>query len=266
MKLVIIPPYLNTRVQVEPLLREIVGNLEKKGQLEGVEIDIDEGYFIDYTSEHRDEEVVANISVGYIKKVREYSEMGKYDAIISSGGNDQGGVAARLVSKIPVVAAVHSTIHVASLIGERFSVIHPVVQTSLTVKHLVERYGFGNKLASVRYIGHWSTILYEFIRKYEKEERSKVPEGKKIIDDITTQCIAAIEKDRADTLIFACEPMEILENEARQRLDEAGYSEIPIVCDISAGVEIARAMVNMKLVKAPRAFPGADLKAKPEHW
>ena len=78
--------------------------------------------------------------------------------------------------------------------------------------------------------------------------------------------IGFIEKDRADSIVFGGEPQHIFADVVRQRLDEAGYSEIPIICGISAGVAMAKAMVNMKLVKAPRAYPSATLKAKPEYW
>jgi len=100
----------------------------------------------------------------------------------------------------------------------------------------------------------------------KKEERIKLLGLKKIIDDITTQCIAAIEKDRADSLILSCEPVQTFEDDVRQRLDEAGYQEIPIITMLSAGVEMAKAMVNMKLLQTARAYPSATLKAKPEYW
>lgn len=266
MKLIVIPPYLNPVVNWQPVDRELLSNLEKKGQLKEVEVNIDEGYFIESPSESRDEEFLANITIGMIRKVKEYSGKGEYDAIVIQGVLGPGFAAARAVSKIPVTGQIHSAIHMASLIGERFGVIHTVVPSSLIIKHRVEEYGFGHKLASVRFIGHSSTYLYKLIRTHKKGERIKVPEIKKVIDDMTAQCIAAIEKDRADTLIFGCEPLQIFEDEVRQSLDESGYSEIPIICELSAGVEMAKAMVNMKLIQAAKAYPTAALKAKPEYW
>ena len=204
--------------------------------------------------------------MGVIKKVKEYSEIGKYDAVILTGAIDPGFVAARVVSKIPVTSAVHSAVHVASLIGDRFSAIHTVASSSRIIRQCVERYGLGYKLASVRFCGYSSTYMYGFLSKYQKEERSQVPEIQKIIKDITNQCIAAIEKDRADSLIIGCEPLMTFEDDLRQKLNNTGYSEIPIICELPAGVEMAKAMVNMKLVQAPRAYPTADLEAKPEYW
>ena len=135
MKLILIPPYQNPIINWDFVLRELVVDLEKKGALEGVEVDIDEGYLIENATEKRDEEVLAHISVGVIKKVKEYSEIGKYDAVILTGAIDPGFVAARVVSKIPVTSAVHSAVHVASLIGDRFSAIHTVASSSRIILH-----------------------------------------------------------------------------------------------------------------------------------
>ena len=211
---------------------------------------------------------MANISVGVIKKVKEYSEMDKYDAIVLTGSIDPGFVGARVVSKIPVSGALHSTMHVASLVGRRFSEIHTVPSSSLMVRRYAEIYGFSHKLVSVRMCGHTTTEMYKLIMKYKdnKEGRFKDPELEKIVDDVTDQGIAAVEKDRADSLILGCEPLQLFEEPVRQRLNEAGYDEIPIICELPAGVEMAKAMVNMKLVQVPRAYPSAALKVGPEYW
>jgi allantoin racemase len=266
MRLILIPPYLNPIINWDFVLRELVADLEKKGALKGVEIDIDEGYLIDNATEKRDEEVLALISVGVVKKVREYAETDKYDAIVLTGAIEPGFAASRVASKIPVTGAVHSAVHVASLIGDRFSVIHTVASSSRIIRQCAERYGLNHKLASVRFCGNSSTYMYGFLSKYQKEERTKVPEVRKIVDDIMDQCIAAIEKDRADSLIIGCEPLMTFKDDVRQRLDDGGYSEIPIISELAAGVEMAKAMVNMKLTQAPRAYPSADLEAKPEYW
>ena len=83
---------------------------------------------------------------------------------------------------------------------------------------------------------------------------------------VMAQGIAAVEQDRVDTFILGCEPFLTFEDEVRRRFDEAGYGEIQVVSSVAAAVELAKAMVNMKLVKATRAYPTAALKAKPEYW
>ena len=268
MRLILIPPYQNPAVGWGWVLDKLLEDYRRTGALKGDDVDVDEGYMIDTPTEKRDEEVLALITVGIIKKVKEYSEMGKYDAIVLTGAIDPGFVAARLVSKIPVTGAIHSALHVASLIGERVSEVHAVPSSSLIVRRLGERYGLSHKLAAVRISGHSSTETFEILKKYKSNwaDRLNDPDLKKIIDDITTQCIAAIEENRVDSLILACEHLQSCADGVRQRLDDAGYDEIPIIRALPAGLEMAIAMVNMKLLQTARAYPGQDLKAPPKYW
>jgi Asp/Glu/hydantoin racemase len=253
MRLVIVPPYRNPVVNWTFILRELLADSEKKGQLEGVTADIDEGFFTESTSESRDEESRANMSAGLIRKAKEYSEAGKHDAI---------------AAKIPVTASLHAALHVASLIGERCSFVSLTASSALAGKHCAEAYGLGHKLATARYVNYSTTQVYRLLLKYKDnwEKRFQDGEIKKVLDDLTAQCLAAIEKDRVDCLVISVEPVEALEEELRRRLNAAGYDEIPLVSGFSAALEMAKVMVNMKMVQAPRAYPGATLKAKPEYW
>lgn len=269
MRLVAIPPYRNPAVEWGWVLRHLLDDYRRTGALDGVEVDVDEGYLVESTSEKRDEEVLALINVGIINKVKEYAQSGKYDGIVLTGGIDPGFVAARVVlqDKIPVTGAIHAALHAASLIGERTSEIHTVPSSSLIVRHLGERYGFGNKLASVRIPGLTSTVAYRVLQKYRDNWQGRLEDPKfgRIMDDITTECIAAIEENRADSVILACEHLQACADGVRQRLDRAGYREVPIVRALPAGIEMARAMVNMKLLQTARAYPGHDLKAAPKY-
>jgi allantoin racemase len=266
-RLVAIPPYRNPAVNWGWVLRHLVDDYRKTGALKGVEVDVDDGYLVESTSETRDEEVLAVINVGIINKVKEYAQTGKYDGIVLTGGIDPGFVAARvaLQDKIPVTGAIHSALHVASLIGERVSEIHTVPSSSLIVRHLGERYGFGQKLASVRIPMHTSTESYRFLEKYKDNWPARLndPGLGKVMDDITAECIAAVEENRADSVILACEHLQACADGVRQLLDKAGYHEIAIVRALPAGLEMALAMANMKLLQTARAYPGHDLKAAP---
>jgi allantoin racemase len=267
MKFIVIPPYRAgqyTPTGGHYMVVELIANMRERGQLEGIEVDVDDGFPIEDPTGARNEEVLAIISAGFLKRARMYCEGDKYDAILTSGGIEPGFPAARMISKIPVAGSVHSAIHVASLIGDRFAVIHKNDPTALIVRRLVKSYGFDHKLTSVRYIGHSSPSMQAIFRAHKKGEREKTPEGKKFIDDITAQCLVAIEEDRVDSLIFGDPPFQCLHDEIRARLDAAGYAEIPIICALPAAVEMAKTMVNMKLMQAPRAYPSDSLKAKPK--
>ena len=266
MRLIAIPPYLNPAVNWGWVLDELLADYRKTGALEGVEVDADEGYMIDSPSEKRDEEFLSVINLGIIKKVKEYSEMGKYDGIVLTGALDPGFVAARLVSRIPVSGAIHSALHYASLVGDKVSEVHAWPSSSLIVRQLGERFGLGHKLVAVRSAGHSSTETFHILEKYKGKwaERLNDPDLGKIMDDITTQCIAAIEENRADSLILACEHLQSCADGVRQRLDKAGYAEIPIIRALRAGIEMARAMVNVGIPQTARAYPAHGLKASPK--
>jgi Asp/Glu/hydantoin racemase len=105
--------------------------------------------------------------------------------------------------------------------------------------------------------------MASFVKKYKKEERSKVPEVEKLVATLTTQCIVAIEEDSVDTIIFGCPAVQVYIDEVRQELDKKGFSEVPIINGLYAAVEMAKALVNMKLTQVPRAYPSDALKVRP---
>ena len=64
MKIIDIPPYQRAGVNYDPaeghfMMRDLVASMRARGQLDGVEIDIDEGEPTEHGAETRDDEVVA---------------------------------------------------------------------------------------------------------------------------------------------------------------------------------------------------------------
>jgi Asp/Glu/hydantoin racemase len=264
MKLIFIPPYANIYAAQPTWEQELISRMKQKGQLEGVDIDIAEGYPIEHNAETRNEEFAAIVNFGMITKVKEYSGMGQYDAIIIGGTSEPGFFATQMVSKIPVVYSLHSAVHVASLIGERFSIIHLTDPGCLQIRHWVQHHGLNHKLVAVRPTGYTSTFLHKFTRTYKPEERAKIPVGKKFIEDVAARCKEAIDNDRVDSLVFECPVIQMFEDEIKPRLNDSGYGEIQLVYAFPAAVEMARTVVNMGLTQAPRAYPSDSLRAKPQ--
>jgi Asp/Glu/hydantoin racemase len=264
MKLIVIPPYKNPVADMAYVISCLLNKLKKISRFEGDEIDLEEGYPLEGHSDARDAEFLANIISGFLRKVREYSEGGVYDAIVSTGFLDPGFEAARTISRIPVAGALHSCLLMASLIGKRTSIVIGAMPLALAVRQVAESYGLGHKLASLRSYGHTTTELLKLINTY-KDQLFGSPETGRITEDIVTQCITAIEIDRVDSLILGCEPTEFWEDEVRKRLDAAGYDEIPLVCPTLACVQMAKAMVNMQLKQTPRAYPTDSLRAQPAY-
>ena len=184
MKMVLIPPYkpVGSKYQISkegPLaINEVIELIARWGQLEGVDLDIADAYPIENPVEDRDEIFLAEITPGFLKKVKEYSEMGKYDAIITNGSIEPGFFGAREISKIPVASGPHSAMVMASLIGERFSVLELKDAMAQIIRHYAQNWGISHKLVSVRNIGVTSIYMTRLLHKYKnKEERLKASGG-----------------------------------------------------------------------------------------
>ncbi len=268
MRIVAVPPYQNPNINWVFILKAILANIKRKGRLEGVEVDFDDGYFTPSTSESRDEESRAIMSAGLISKVKEYSQKNEHQAIVFTGGSDPGFAAARLASGLPLAASLHSCLVVASEIGERCGQINLTASSALTVRHAAESYGYGHKLAAIRYVNYSTSYIYRILLKYKDnwDKRFTDPDLQTVINDIVEQCKALIVKDRVDSIIITVEPIQALEDQIRLLLDASGLDEIPLICGFEAALQMARVMADMKLIQAPRAYPGPNLRSKPEHY
>jgi allantoin racemase len=268
LRIIDIPPYRRAGVNYSPteghfMMRELISNLKAKGQLDGIEIEIDEGEPTDHGEESRDEAVVANIAVGVVKRVKAACESGKYDAIVTQAGIEPGFLAARTVSTLPIAYPVHSALHLASHMGEKCCVLTTTDAQAMIVRRNAQLYGLSHKLTSVRYVSRSSSYTMALVRKYKKEERINSPEVREFAASIVNQFVRAIEDEGVDTVIIGSPHQQCFIDEVRQGLDAAGYSEINLMGAFAAAIEMARAMVNMKLMQARRGYPSDLLKAKP---
>ena len=265
MKILILPPYQNENKFTYAQARELMENLEKKGQVTKEEYVIDEGYFIQWMEERRDSEFLANISLGIIKKVKELTQKRGVDAIVSMGSMEPAFFPAREICDLPFMGALHSALHVASLLGDRCTVIEATDPQAVLVRRHARMYGLDQKLASARHVGYSSSEMGKFVAAHPKGERWNVPQVKTMVSDIVKQCIAAVEQDRADCVILSCMPLQVFEEEVKRGFEEAGYGEIPLICELSASVAMAKAVVGMNLAQARVANPRSDTKIKPAY-
>jgi Asp/Glu/hydantoin racemase len=245
------------------MMRDLIASMKARGQLDGIEIDIDEGEPTDHGAETRDDVVVANIAVGVVKRVQAVCAMGKYDAIVTQAGIEPGFLAAMSSSTLPVAYPVHSAMHFASLLGEKFCALTTTDAQAMIVRRNAQLYGMNHKLTSVRYVSRSSTYTMALVRNYPKAERASAPEVREFVGAIVGEFVRAIEDEGADSVIIASPHQQCFLDEVRQGLDARGYQEINLIGAFPAAVEMARAMVNMKLRQSPRAYPTDTLKAKP---
>jgi allantoin racemase len=268
LRIIDIPPYQRAGVNYDPaeghfMMKDLIASLRANGQLEGVEIVVDEGEPTSHGEESRDEVVFATIAVGIVNRIKAACASGKYDAIVTQAGIEPGYLAARTASTLPIAYPVHSALHIASHIGEKCCVLTTTDAQSQTVRRNAILYGLSHKVTSVRYVSRSSTYTMALVRKYPKAERLTAPEVKEFVDSIVKQFVIAIEDEGVDTVIIGSPHQQCFLDEVRAGLDAAGYGEIQLIGAFAAAVEMARTMVNMKLSQSRRAFPDDKLKAKP---
>lgn len=266
MKLVLIPPYRGAgydfKPEEEPYYRRVLDLLVQSGQLEGVQVDIDGGLHTDHVSASRDQALFDHLAVAVQSRVRDLAASGDYDAMVVLGGIDVGFDAVRAISPVPIAYPVHSSLHVASLIADRFSYIDVSDPQAARVRRLARGYGFDGKLVSVRNFGRTSTDTSPILRDVNMGDGLS-PETSALLDQVVEQCVAAIEHDEAEALIVSFTPLQVLQPDIRRRIDEAGYAEVPIVWLLSAAIAMATSLARMQLNPAARAFPTDALRAKP---
>jgi allantoin racemase len=100
-------------------------------------------------------EEFARVGVARLPIVRDACESGRYDAIVLLGGGDPGFIEAREIAQrhnIPVTACAHAQMHIASMLGNKFSVIDTSEAHNMHYYNLVVQYRFVEKCASIRCI------------------------------------------------------------------------------------------------------------------
>jgi Asp/Glu/hydantoin racemase len=268
MRLILVPPYRGAgydfKPDEEPYYHHVLDMLRASGQLDGVTVDIDPGVHTDHVSASRDQSLFDHLAIAVQTRVRAIvdDDEGAYDAIVVLGGIDVGFDAVRTISPIPVAYPIHSSLHVASLVSDRFSYIDVSDPQAARVRRLARSYGLEDKLVSVRNYASSSTVASPVLRA-AREQGRLTAEATALLDDVVTQCTTAIDVDGAETLIVGFTPLQVFQDDLRARLDEAGYAEIPVIWILDATIAVAKMLAEMRLKQTARAFPTDDLVAKP---
>jgi len=89
---------------------------------------------------------------GVLRLVRKANEEG-YDVVIIACFSDPGLGAAREISKILVLGIQETSLHIAAMLGHRFTVLTPLPHRVPKKERDVRELGLGEALASVRALG-----------------------------------------------------------------------------------------------------------------
>jgi allantoin racemase len=163
-----------------------------------------------------------------------------FDAIAIDCAADQGLYGAKELLGIPVVGAMESAMHIACLLGRRFSVI--TIHEGL--KRIIERqvilYQMQDRCASVRDVGI----------RVENIERELDRLGKRL----TEMAKRAVEEDDADVIIIGGTALSAVS--VNDRVGEALKPlGVPVLCGGEIALKLAEMFVQLNIAQSKRAFP-----------
>ncbi len=89
--------------------------------------------------------------------VREACASGKYNAIVLLGGGDPGYMESREIARayrIPVTSSAHAQMHLAGLLGNKFSIVDIAETHNMQMYQLVVQYRMTERCASIRNVNY----------------------------------------------------------------------------------------------------------------
>ena len=235
--------------------------------LEDVEWDIHPGplaTYGDWQVETREEFCL--VAAGRLPIVREACESGKYNGIVLLGGGEPGFPESREIARrfgIPVTSCAFSQMHVASMLGNKFSVIDLAENHNMYYYNLVVQHHFTDRCASIRNVNFPLPRPPYAGEPTPREENEKALRGERseMLERAVDAAVAAIEEDGAEVITFGCSATFWLRPFVQRRLNEMGW-EVPVLEGYSCAITLAKAMVSLGVDASGLTFPGD----RPKKW
>lgn len=152
--------------------------------------------------------------------------------------------AAREASPVPLVATGEAGLAVASVLGQRLTILAIGARERKMTQEVVEASGLGQRLAGIRYLPMGGG---ELTRRQEDADTLAID-----------QCRAAVEEDLADVVVLGAGSLEGMAARIQPLVP------VPVVSPVSAAVGLAEMIVRLGLPKASAgvaASPGRGVSA-----
>ncbi len=150
-----------------------------------------------------------------------------YDAVILACFADPGLEASKEISEIPVIGIEESALHVAAMLGAKFSIMTPRKQRIPNRKEHVHTRGLDHFMASVR------SLDLSVAETDADPERTK----KRVLEVAKT----AVEEDGAEVIILGCAGMAGYAPELESKLG------VKVLDPTAVALKVAEAMVDLGL-------------------
>ena len=178
-------------------------------------------------------------AIGVVDKIVEAEREG-VDAVVADCMDDPGVEAGRELVSIPVIGPAATSMHVAAMLGHRFSILAVLEADDRAFYDHATKAGLASRLASVRAIN---------IPVLELGDREKT------LTAVVEQSVKAVEEDGAHVLIFGCTGMTGMAGAVEEGLRERGIADVPVIDPALLAVKMAEALAGMGLSHSKRTYP-----------
>jgi allantoin racemase len=161
-------------------------------------------------------------------------------AIVIDCMGDPGLRPSREAVTIPVLGPCETGMHLATMLGHRFSVLTVMRRLRASFENTAAVAGLSTKLASVRSV---DIPVLELEEDLDRTKAMLVKEG-----------IRAVEEDGAEALVFGCTGLMGCASALREGLLAHGI-DVPVIDPIPAAVSVAAALVRSNLAHSKLTFP-----------
>jgi len=198
--------------------------------------------------------------------VREGCASGRYNAIVLLGGGDPGYMESREIGRqyrIPVTSSAHAQMHIAGLLGNKFSIVDIAESHNMQMYHLVVQYRMTDRCASIRNVNYpLPSPNFPDDRPIQAERDRAVQSGSSdMLEAAVRESIAAIEEDGADVIILGCSAAFWMQPLLQKKLMEIGW-DVPVLEGARCAIEIAKTLVDLGVDASGLAFPSE----RPAKW
>ncbi|WDI78371.1 aspartate/glutamate racemase family protein [Candidatus Purcelliella pentastirinorum] len=162
-----------------------------------------------------------------LKEIKKESKNKEIKGYIIACFGDPGLLAARELTKYPVIGIAEAAMHITSLISTKFSILTTLPYCIPMIQKLINTYGFKNICCNI----HSINLSVNKIKKHTKE----------LIKKIEKKCQIIIKNDNCNSIILGCSAMSPLSNYLTKKLN------IPIIEGISSAVKLIETLISLKL-------------------
>ena len=168
------------------------------------------------------------------------AEQDGMDATIIDCMGDPGLEAARERVSIPVIGPAEASMHVACMLGHRFSVVTVLDTLIPAFDHHALRMGLTHRMVSVRTVG---------IPVLDLEDHTRLVEA--AID----QSLKAVEYDGAHVIVLGCTGMAGVAQALLGGLAQHQVTDVPVIDPTVLAVKMAEALVDLQLRHSKKTYP-----------